>query len=1033
MVRRSSVSSFGGDFAAEQSGEFASSVDQLQLPFGRLEGLGRDELRETAYEIYFIVSRGATGMGGHVRHVSNYSNYEIAGNATPRFGGIGGGMTSVNSKIKSNLGLRTRRVVQVPATPGRPGTAAGRREKLHSRPKPVNEMMQQQLGGNEIIDNRLRKMQSLLSAKPQFARRPELIVIPFQLLKHLKPSDFINVHEYNAWQLRQLKILEVGLVLHPFHPLERSYPAAHRLREIVRSAEVRPLDLADKKSESWKTLNESVKFLTERNPSKMPTEVAHWADGFPLNMHIYTALLRAVFDVRDETVVLDEVDELLELMKKTWTTLGINGMVHNVCFTWVLFEQYVLTGQIEPDLLTATLGMLLEVAKDAASMHREPGYVRVLSSVMAAIQSWSEKKLLDYHEWFEKSVSVIMENVLCLTISTGRILCEDISTPGCSGSTTSTTIEQENSRSAAGNRVDHFIRSSVKNAFNKIYENGNGNIDSMVVEVEEDPCDSLMQLAKKTEELAKLEKETYSPVLRRYHPYPVATAAVTLHTAFSVVLRQYVGRMSGLTNEYVRVLQSAGKLENVLKQMAVEDTSGLGEANRILDEMVSYDVQTIIVGLMKGWMDDRLRMGRECVKRAKETENWHPRSKTEPHAQSAVDLMKLAKVTVDEFFEIQASGPREELLQELAEGIDNLVQEYAALVATCGNKQSYIPTLPPLTRCNQDSRLLQLWKKAACQQPCTQPPCQAGIDMAEPAVPGRPRLIASKSTRARGEAHHPRPTMSRGTQRLYVRLNTLHYILGNLHNIDKNLSFFSSRGFHRNQPSPSPARNHIHRRRTVAPTHFEQARAAIQSATNHVAELAAYRLIFLDSANVFYDSLYAGNVADARLKHGIRALKQNLNFLVSVLADRAQPVAVREVMKASFDAFLLVLVAGGPSRAFQRSDHAMIAEDLANLRRTFCTCGEGLVAEELVETEAGPAEAVVALMQLPVEKLIEEFTRIAWDGSGPIGDERIMPMPPTTGRWSRSDPNTLLRVLCHRDEEAANRFLKRMFDLPKRR
>lgn len=46
--------------------------------------------------------------------------------------------------------------------------------------------------------------------------------------------------------------------------------------------------------------------------------------------------------------------------------------------------------------------------------------------------------------------------------------------------------------------------------------------------------------------------------------------------------------------------------------------------------------------------------------------------------------MKLAKVTADEFFEIQASGPREELLQELADGIDNLVQEYTSLVATCG-------------------------------------------------------------------------------------------------------------------------------------------------------------------------------------------------------------------------------------------------------------------------------------------------------------------------------------------------------------
>lgn len=165
MVRRPSVSSFGGDFAVEQSGEFASSVDQLQLPFGRIDGLNRNDLRETAYELYFIVSRGATG-GGHVRHISHVS-VEIVGNATPRFGGGGGGMSVVNSKIKTNLGLRTRRAVQVASTPGRPGTAAGKREKMQLKPKPANEIMQQQLGGNEIIDSRLRKMQSLLSAKPQ--------------------------------------------------------------------------------------------------------------------------------------------------------------------------------------------------------------------------------------------------------------------------------------------------------------------------------------------------------------------------------------------------------------------------------------------------------------------------------------------------------------------------------------------------------------------------------------------------------------------------------------------------------------------------------------------------------------------------------------------------------------------------------------------------------------------------------------------------------------------------------------------------
>lgn len=67
--------------------------------------------------------------------------------------------------------------------------------------------------------------------------------------------------------------------------------------------------------------------------------------------------------------MLDEVkvDELLKLMKRTWTMLGINRMLHNVCFAWVLFQQYMATGQVDPDLAGAALTMLTEVAAYANS------------------------------------------------------------------------------------------------------------------------------------------------------------------------------------------------------------------------------------------------------------------------------------------------------------------------------------------------------------------------------------------------------------------------------------------------------------------------------------------------------------------------------------------------------------------------------------------------------------------------------------------------------------------------------------------
>jgi hypothetical protein len=64
-------------------------------------------------------------------------------------------------------------------------------------------------------------------------------------------------------------------------------------------------------------------------------------------------------------------------------------------------------------------------------------------------------------------------------------------------------------------------------------------------------------------------------------------------------------------------------------------------------------------------------------------QSWIPKAKTEPIAQSAVDLMKLAKVTVDEFFEIPV-GARDEMVQELADGLGALIQDYTSFVASCG-------------------------------------------------------------------------------------------------------------------------------------------------------------------------------------------------------------------------------------------------------------------------------------------------------------------------------------------------------------
>ncbi|KAF8736000.1 hypothetical protein HU200_014401 [Digitaria exilis] len=560
---------------------------------------------------------------------------------------------------------------------------------------------------------------------------------------------------------------------------------------------------------------------------------------------------------------------------------------------------------------------------------------------------------------------------------------------------------------AAGEQqVERYIKSSVRRAFTRLHEGAGKTMDSMIVEVDEDPCETLMYVAAQTKELARVEREVYGGVLRRWHPCPTAVAAAALHGCFGALVKRYVvvvsgSSSSGMSSESVRALHAASKLDKWLQQMAAEDEPIVGSGRQ--QHIYRQDVDATISGLVKGWMDERLTMGAECVRRARDSESWNPRSKAEPYAQSAVDLMKLAKVTVDELLEIlQLRVPscscREELLQRLVDGIDKLVHQYALLVASTdlSSKESYVPPLPPLTRCNQISKLVQLWR---CQ-------VDGGFNC------GGGGVVATTSSRPRGDK--PQQATNRGTQRLYVRLNTLHYLLAVLHSMDRAITINNQQQHHRRARSSTSV--------------FDQRRArpALDAACLHVSELSAYRLVFLDSGHVLHQALYQGGVHVQPIRPALRVLKQSLAFLASVLSERAQPLAARQVMKASVEAFLTELLAGGSGRAFSPADHGAVAEDLASLKCLFCSFG---LPEEAVHREAAQAEGVLALMALSTDKLIHELLAHYDPSSAP----HDLAVPPTTRRWSRSDANTLLRVLCYRDDDAASRFLKKAFHLPKRR
>lgn len=64
-------------------------------------------------------------------------------------------------------------------------------------------------------------------------------------------------------------------------------------------------------------------------------------------------------------------------------------------------------------------------------------------------------------------------------------------------------------------------------------------------------------------------------------------------------------------------------------------------------------------------------------------QTWNPKSKSEPYAQSVVELIKQSKEVVDDFFYIPI-GITEDLVQDLADGLEVLFQDYITFVSSAG-------------------------------------------------------------------------------------------------------------------------------------------------------------------------------------------------------------------------------------------------------------------------------------------------------------------------------------------------------------
>ncbi|KAK1289039.1 hypothetical protein QJS10_CPB18g01053 [Acorus calamus] len=946
----------------------------LSSPF---DDLGRPisdaELRETAYEIFVGACRTSGG-----KPLTYVPQSERASSASPTTPSLQRSVTSAAaSKMKRALGLKkSPSSASSTSAAGKGSPSSGGKVR---RPATVGELVRVQMGVSEQTDGRIRRG-LLRIAAGQLGRRIESMVMPLELLQQFKASDFTEQHEYESWQARNLKVLEEGLLLHPHLPLEKSDISAQRLRQLIRGAFERPLETG-KNSESMQVLRTAVMSLAYRSFDGIPSETAHWADGHPLNLRLYQMLLEACFDSNEEGSIIEEIDEVMELIKKTWVILGMNQTLHNLCFTWVLFHHFVSTGQADNDLLSAADNQLAEVAKDAKAT-KDPLYSKVLSSILSSILGWTEKRLLAYHDTFDSSNIDSMEIIVSLGVSAAKILVEDIS------------HEYRRRRrevvDVAQTRIDTYIRSSIRTAFAQRMEKADSS--RRLSRNQTSPTHFLSILAIDIGDLANKEKQLFSPILQRWHPLAAGVAVATLHACYGNELKQFISGVTELTPDFVEVLKAADKLEKDLVHIAVEDSVDSEDGGKsLIREMPPYESEAAVANLAKSWIKTRVDRLKEWVDRNLQQEAWNPRASKESVAPSCVEILRVVSETLDAFFQLPILV-HQALLPDLVSGIDKSLQGYIYKAKSgCGTRNTFIPALPELTRCTTDSKFH--WKKKEKLPNTQKRRSQVGTLDKEGGSFGLPQLC--------------------------VRMNTMHHIRAELENMEKRL-VTSLRNVESAQLDIS-----------IGPdTNFELSIAACKEGIQQLCEATAYRIVFNDLNHVLWDFLYVGEISTSRIQSFLKELEPKLEMISNTVHDRVRNRAITAIMKASFDGFLLVTLCGGPTRAFSRQDSQIIEDDFKSLKDLFLADGDGL-PEELVEKAAMPIKNVIPLFRTDAESLIERFRRLVVEAQGPSAKSKPL-IPVSSGHWSPTDPYTILRVLCYRNEEAATKFLKKTYNLPKK-
>ncbi|XP_043811757.1 protein unc-13 homolog isoform X2 [Manihot esculenta] len=921
-------------------------------------GLSEDDLRESAYEL-LLASIFLSGVQGN---------------------SVDDRKKEKSSKFLSSLKSKRDKLSQ--------SQSLGRHSELM-------DTVRVQMQISEAMDACIRRNLMQVAARRIYGQI-DLPHISLVLLNGIFKSDFRSEKSYIQWKNRQANILEEFIC----------FPANVKKTEHLT---IRSHAAKIRHEKEWDTVmspSERVAVLASIrqvavNLSSLPGrfgiqgETFYWTAGYHLNIRLYQKLLFAVFDVLDEGQFIEEADEVLSLIKLTWSTLGITQKMHNALYAWVLFRQFVETN--EGMLLENAVTELQKVLTAEEADGKEEQYMNcvicsrqydghelklnLVQAICVSISIWCDSTLLDYHLHFSQKPSCF-RTMMALVTAVGILTSDDC------GEVKLTKFSASNDN--VSSKLKYYVTRSTNAAYGRV-------ANKVDLESKVQRMHPLAMLAEEVKLIAEREFNVFWPVLHQWCPESLMMSVVILHQSYGERLRPFLKQLSSLSEDVRSVLPSAEMLDHYLTELhgtALEANRLLLSSCQVLDH---YQIGEVSTPLILDWVISQHTHILEWTGRAFDIEDWEPLSFHQRQAASIVEVFRIVEETVDQFFGFNLPMDITHLQALLSVIFHSLDTYLLKMLNRLVDKNHLYPSAPPLTRYTET--VISVIKKRLLE--CAPMDDDVICKLNELTIP-----------------------------KLCIRLNTLQYIQKQIGILEDGIrkSWALVRPSHnprwtRDEPlEESSLLTCSEAIDALFATTFSIIKDTAGDAINKICAFTGARVVFWDLRNTFLFHLYRGDVASSRLESFLPHVDTVLDLICGLIDDSLRDLLVLSIFRALLEGYVWVLLDGGPSRAFSDSDVSAIEDDFNMLKDFFIAGGEGL-PRSLVEQEAKFSQQILGLFSLQTETVIKLLMNASEHISVGLDFNKRPHM-------HLEDAHTLIRVLCHKKDREASKFLKLQYQLP---